>query len=432
MRPSSSTLASRRTFLASGILFIGAIAALPGCKDTSQTSGTSGTQGASNGNAVSSGGDKPSAAGGSTGAAGTKAPPYDASAPEVKIGAYFSLSGATATFGKGSVKGIQMAFDEVNKAGGVLGKPLKLVVQDTASKAEQGGLAVSNLIYREKVLAVLGEVASSISLAGAPVCQTAGVPMLSPSSTNPAVTRVGDYIFRTCFIDPFQGKVAATFGRETLKLQNAAVLTDSSSDYSKGLTQVFRDEWKKAGGTIVAEQSYTQGDKDFRGQLTSIKGKNPDVLYVPGYYTEVGNIAVQARSTGMKQVMMGGDGWDSPKLYEVAKAQLQGSYFSNHYSSQSKDPRVVAFISRFKAKYNGEVPDALTAVGYDAALMLADSIKRAGALDRVKLRDAMARTKDFPGVTGTFSIDENRNAVKPAVMLKIVGNEGQYVATVKP
>lgn len=360
------------------------------------------------------------------------AAPYDASAPEIKIGGYFSLTGDTATFGQGSVKGIQMAFDEVNKAGGVLGKPLKLIVRDDASKSEQAGGEVKQLIYQENVLAVLGEVASSSSLAGAPVCQSAKVPMLSPSSTNPAVTRIGDYIFRSCFIDDFTGAAAAKFARTTLKAKTAAVLTDSANDYSKGLSQAFRDEWKKAGGVLVAEQSYAKGDKDFRGQLTAIKGKNPDVLYVPGYYTEVGNIAVQARSAGLKQPMLGGDGWDSPRLYEIAKAQLQGSYFTNHYSPQSKDPKVVAFIQRFKAKYSGETPDALTAVGYDAALMMADAIKRAGALDRAKLRDALASTKNFPGVTGTFSIDANRNAVKPLVILKIVGSGGQYVTTVNP
>lgn len=439
MRPSFtsiSTSSTRRTFLASSLLFIGALAALPGCKDTSQSAGTEGA-GATNGNSVAQSGSQngvtnAGGAGSSAGTGGQVATPYDASAPEIKIGAYFSLSGDKATFGRGSVKGITMAFEEVNKAGGVLGKPLKLITQDTASKTEQGGSVVKNLIYRENVLAVLGEVASSISKAGAPVCQDAKVPMLSPSSTDVAVTRIGDYIFRTCFIDPFQGKVAAKFGRENLKLKSAAILTDSSSDYSKGLTQVFRDEWKKAGGDIVVEKSYTQGDKDFRSQLTSIKGLNPDVLYVPGYYTEVGNIAVQARSTGMKQLMMGGDGWDSPKLFDVAKAQLQGCYFSNHYSPQSKDKRVVDFIARFKARYNGEIPDALTAVGYDAALVMADAIKRAGALDRAKLRDALARTKDFPGVTGTISMDANRNAIKPAVILKIVGSEGQYVTMVNP
>jgi len=440
MRPSSSThrpRLARRCFLPGGLLFVGALAALPGCKDASQNSASSANAssanaGSANGSAAAPSASASASAGQPASSGGQVAPAYDASGPEIKIGAYFSLTGDTATFGQGSVKGIQMAFDEVNKAGGVLGKPLKLIVSDTASRSDQAGTVVNQLIYQQKVLAVLGEVASSSSLAGAPVCQSAKVPMLSPSSTNPAVTRIGDYIFRSCFIDDFTGAAAAKFARTTLKAKTAAVLTDSANDYSKGLSRAFLDEWQKAGGTLVAKQFYAKGDKDFRGQLTAIKGKNPDILYVPGYYTEVGNIAVQARSAGITQPLMGGDGWDSPKLYDIAQAQVQGCYFTNHYSAQSKDPRVVAFVSRFKALHSGETPDALTAVGYDAALVMADAIKRAGALDRAKLRDALAGTKNFAGVTGTFSIDANRNAVKPLVILKIQGKEGQYVTTVNP
>ena len=431
MRP-SSIQTSRRTFLASGVLFIGAIAALPGCKDNAQTGGTAGTSGATNGNSIASGDGKPGGAAtkaGGTGAGAAAA--YDASAPEIKIGAYFSMTGSEASFGINSVNGIKLAFEEVNARGGVLGKPLKLIVRDDASKSDQAGSAARQLIYQEKVLGVLGEVASSASLAAAPVCQDAGVPMLSPSSTNPAVTRIGDYIFRACFIDPFQGAVISRFARENLKAKKVAILTDNSSDYSKGLTEVFREDWTKNGGQIVVEKSYTKDDKDFRGQLTAIRGTNPDILFVPGYYTQVGNIAIQARSSGIKQPMLGGDGWESPKLFDIAKAQVQGCYFSTHFSPQSKDPLVVGFVARFKEKYK-EAPNGLAAVGYDSALMMADAIKRAGTLDRSKLRDALARTKDFAGVTGVISMDADRNAVKPAVILKVVGNEAQYVTTVKP
>jgi branched-chain amino acid transport system substrate-binding protein len=400
--------------------------AVGGCK--SPDSGTASTSG---GSGSSTGGGASTSGGSGSAPSASAAPAYNADQPEILIGAYFSLTGATATFGKGSVSGISMAFDEINAKGGINGKKIKLITIDDASKTEQAASAVQQLINQHKVLAILGEVASSNSLAAAPICQKAQVPMLSPSSTNPKVTQVGDYIFRACFIDPFQGAVISKFARENLKAKKAAVLTDTASDYSKGLSEVFVEDWKKNGGQVVAEASYAAGDKDFRGQLTSIKGKAPEVIVVPGYYTEVGNIAVQARSSGLKQPMLGGDGWDSPKLFEVAKAQLQGSYFSNHYSSQSKDPKVVKFVADYKAKY-GSVPDALTAVGYDAAYVMADAIKRAGALDRAKVRDALAQTKELVGVTGTISMDENRNAIKPAVMLQIAGNEAKYVTTVKP
>ena len=368
---------------------------------------------------------------GSTASSANAAPPYDANQAKIVLGEYGSLTGATATFGKSSDNGIQMATDEINKAGGILGKQVEIKVVDDASKTEQASSAVLKLINEDKVLAVLGEVASSRSLAAAPVCQKAGVPMLSPSSTNPAVTEVGDYIFRTCFIDPFQGTVMSKFARDTLKAKKAAVLTDVANDYSKGLTQFFIEDWKKNGGTIVADPKYSEGDKDFHGQLTAIKGKNPDVIYIPGYYTEVGNIAVQARSSGLKQPMLGGDGWDSPKLFEIGRNAIEGSYFSNHYSPESKDPKVVKFVGDYKARF-GETPDSLAACAYDAARIMFEAIKRAGELDRAKLRDALAQTKDFDGVTGTISINDKRNAVKPAAILQVKGNGAEFVKTVEP
>ena len=354
-----------------------------------------------------------------------------ASGDEIVIGHFASLTGTTATFGKSTDNGIRLAFEQINAGGGVLGKNISVVTEDNASRTEQVPSVVQKLINQKKVLVLMGEVASSRSLAAAPIAQAAKVPMVSPSSTNPKVTQQGDYIFRTCFIDPFQGTVMSKFARDTLKAKNAAILTDVANDYSKGLTEFFTADWTKNGGKVVATASYTEGAKDFNSQLTKIKAANPDVIYVPGYYTEVGNIAVQARRLGIKQTMLGGDGWDSPKLFEIGGAAVQGSYFSNHYSAQSKDPRVVKFIADYQAKY-GSIPDALAAVGYDAALVVADAIKRAGETDRAKIREALATTKDFPGVTGTISIDENRNAVKPAVVLKVEGNEGKYVSTVNP
>ncbi|HEX9996637.1 MAG TPA: ABC transporter substrate-binding protein [Abditibacterium sp.] len=383
---------------------------------------------ASTGNNASGAGNTVAATGGAADVSPAK--PY--TGENLVIGLYGSLTGTTATFGISSQNGIKMAFDEINAKNPPLGKKLELISEDNGSKTEQVPAVVLKLINQNNVLALLGEVASSRSLAAAPIAQRAGVPMVSPSSTNPKVTEVGDYIFRTCFIDPFQGTVMAKFGRDTLKAKKAAILTDVANDYSKGLTQFFKEEWTKSGGTIVSEVSYSEGDKDFQAQLTKIKGTNPDVIYVPGYYTEVGNIAVQARRLGLKQVMMGGDGWDSPKLYEIGGKAIQGSYFSNHYSAQSKDPKVVKFVADYKKRFGANPPDALAAVAYDAAYLLSDAIKRAGAPDRAKIRDAIAQTKNFPGVTGVISIDDKRNAIKPAVVLKVVGNEGVYVSTVKP
>ena len=343
---------------------------------------------------------------------------------KILLGEYGSMTGSTATFGKSSHNGIMMAMEEINAAGGVLNKQVDVKALDDKGVADEAATVVKRLITNDNVLAILGEVASSRSLAAAPICQSAGVPMISPSSTNPAVTEKGDFIFRTCFIDPFQGTVGAKFAKDTLKASKAAVLTDVKNDYSVGLAKFFKEEFTKNGGQIVAEASYSEGDKDFRAQLTGIKGKNPDVIFIPGYYTEVGNIAIQAKSLGMKQPLLGGDGWDSEKLIQIGKGAVQGSYFSTHYSPESKDPRVVKFVADFKKKY-GETPDSLAACAYDAMKLMCDAIKRAGSTDRTKIRDAIAATKDFPGVTGNITLDDKRNAVKPAVILQVQGKSLQ-------
>jgi branched-chain amino acid transport system substrate-binding protein len=357
-------------------------------------------------------------------------PPYTGS--DILLGQFGSLTGTTATFGISTDNGVKMAIDEANAKGGALGKKIRVVTVDDGSKTDQAASAALRLINREKVLAIIGEVASSRSLAAAPVCQKAGVPMISPASTNPAVTQTGDYVFRTCFIDPFQGTVVAKFARDQLKAKRIAILTDSASDYSKGLTQYFTEEWKRGGGEIVSEVSYSEGDKDFRAQLTTIKGQNPDVIFVPGYYTEVGNLAVQARSLGLKQPLLGGDGWDSDKLYEISKGALEGSYYSNHYSAQDKSPRVANFVAAYKKRFGGKTPDVMAALGYDATLIMVDAIKRAGSTDRAKIRDAIAATKNFEGVTGNITLDKNRDAIKSAVILQVKGNSANYVTTIKP
>jgi branched-chain amino acid transport system substrate-binding protein len=350
---------------------------------------------------------------------------------EILIGEYGSLTGTTATFGQSTDNGIKLAFDEINAAGGLLGKKVKVLVEDDRSQPEEATTAVTKLINQSKVVAILGEVSSSRSLAAAPICQSSKVPMISPSSTNPRVTQQGDYIFRVCFIDPFQAPVMAKFAANTLKVKKVAILTDVRNDYSIGLQTFFRQNFKTLGGEIVAEQSYSEGDSDFRAQLTQIKASNPEAIYVPGYYTEVATIARQARELGITVPLLGGDGWDSPKLFEIGGEALNGCYISNHYSVDDPSPAIQKFVADYKQKY-GQTPDALAALGYDAARILADAIKRAGSTDGDNIRDALKAVKNFPGVTGTITINADRNAVKPAVVLKIEGGKFHYVETVNP
>jgi branched-chain amino acid transport system substrate-binding protein len=353
------------------------------------------------------------------------------SGDQILIGEYGSLTGGIATFGISTRNGSEMAFNEINQKGGVLGKQIKLLVEDDQSKPEEAGTVVTKLINQDHVVAVLGHVASSHSLAAAPICQANQVPMVSPSSTNPRVTQVGNYIFRVCFIDPFQGAVMAKFAADTLKLKRVAILVDVRSDYSVGLQTFFRQQFRQMGGEIVAEQSYSQGDSDFRAQLTQIKSLNPEAIYVPGYYTEVGTIVHQARELGITVPFLGGDGWDSPKLWEIGGTALNGCYFSDHYSTDDPNPAVQKFVNDYKAHYN-QVPDALAALAYDAARILADAITRAGSTDGAKVRDALAATKDFPGVTGSITINSDRNAVKPAVVLKVENGKYLLAETIQP
>jgi len=350
---------------------------------------------------------------------------------EIVIGEYGSLTGTTATFGQSTDNGIKMAFDEINAAGGVLGKKFRVIVEDDRSQPEEAATAVTKLINQNRVTAVLGEVSSSRSLAAAPICQSNKIPMISPSSTNPRVTQIGDYIFRVCFIDPFQGLVMAKFAANSLKLKRVAILVDVRNDYSVGLQTFFRQNFRQMGGEIVAEQSYSEGDSDFKAQLTQIKGSNPEAIYVPGYYTEVATIARQARELGMTMPLMGGDGWDSPRLFEIGGEALNGCYLSNHYSVDDPSPAIQKFVGDYRGRYK-QVPDALAALGYDAARILADAITRAGSTGGDKIRDALATTKDFSGVTGKITINEERNAIKPAVILKIDNGKFVYVETVVP
>jgi branched-chain amino acid transport system substrate-binding protein len=349
----------------------------------------------------------------------------------IKVGEYASLTGSEATFGQSSHKGTQLAIDDLNAAGGVLGRKIELITEDDQSQAGQPATAVRKLISSDGVVAVLGEVASSRSLEAAPICQQNKIPMISPASTNPKVTQVGDYVFRVCFIDPFQGTVMANFAQKTLKLNSVAVLSDVKSDYSLGLAKFFKLGFTSAGGKIATEENYSGGDKDFSAQLTAIKAANPDGLFVPGYYTEVGLIALQAKQLGLNCPIFGGDGWESSSLVPIGGAALEGDYFSTHYSPEDTSPAVQKFVKEFQARY-GEVPDAMAALGYDSALILADAIKRAGATDGAKVRDSLAATRNFAGITGNITMDANRDASKPAVILAIKNGAFKYLETVQP
>lgn len=357
--------------------------------------------------------------------------PASGAADTILIGEVGSMTGGEASFGTSTNNGLTLALSEINAAGGVKGKKLAVATLDDQSKPEEAATAITKLITQNKVLAVIGEVASSRSLAMAPIAQNYKVPMISPASTNPKVTEQGDYIFRVCFIDPFQGTVMAKFAHETLKAKKVAILRDVKNDYSVGLANFFIETFKKSGGEIVTDVSYSAGDTDFSSQLTAIRAKKPDAIFVPGYYTEVGLIARKAKDLGITAPLMGGDGWDSPRLIEIGGPALNGSYFSNHYSADDTSPVVQNFVKKYKEKY-GETPDSMAVLGYDAALILADAMKRAPDLSGPALRDAIAATSKFPAVTGLITIDKNRNPVKSAVVLKIENGAYKFQSTVNP
>lgn len=344
--------------------------------------------------------------------------PQGAGGDKVRVGVFMSLTGTTANFGISSVNGIKLAAKEVNDAGGINGKQIELLVQDDRSDAQEAATIVTKFVTQDQVHAILGEVASSRSIAAAPIAQNAKIPMLTPSSTNPEVTKKGDFIFRSCFIDPVQGAAIAQFAARTLGAKNAAIMVDRKNDYSTGLEEVINNTFTKMGGKIVATQSYQEGDQDFNAQLTSLKGANPEVIFVPGYYNDVGLIAKQARDKGITVPLVGGDGWDSTQLYAIGGSALNGSYFTNHYSPYDTDPKVQKFVNDYKATY-GSIPDALAATAYDAAHIMFDAIKRSKSLEGADIRDALAATKDYPGVTGTVTFNANRDAVKPIVMIEI-------------
>lgn len=365
------------------------------------------------------------------------APPPSAGAPAdaLRIGHVTSLAGAEATFGTSANNGVKLAIDEVNAKGGVNGKKVELLVYDDQGKPEESATAATRLETQDRVTVLIGAITSSRALAIAPISDTNQVPTVSPSATNAKVTKDGDktrpYMFRVCFIDPFQGTVMGKFARENLKLGKAAVLRDVSSDYSVGLADSFIKEFTRLGGQVVADVTYKAGDQDFKAQLTAVKGKSPEIVYLPGYYTDVALIGRQARELGLKAPMAGGDGWDSGKLYEIAQGALDGSYFTNHYTDENPSPVVQEFVKKHQQVY-GSRPDAFAALGYDAARVALDALQRAATPTRAAVRDALEQTKGFQGVTGTISFDADHNPVKSAVVLGVEHNKPKYVTTIEP
>lgn len=350
----------------------------------------------------------------------------------IVVGHYASMTGAQATFGQSTDKGIRLAIEERNAAGGVKGRKIELKTLDDAGKQTEAATAVTRLINDSHAVAILGEVASSLSLVGGPIAQKNKVPMISPSSTNPDVTGVGDMVFRVCFLDSFQGYVNAKFARDNLKATKAAILYDQAQAYSSGLAADFKKAFTELGGTIVAEQAYTGGNLEVSSQLQSIKGAGAEVVFLPGYYSDVGTIIRKAREGGISQPFLGGDGWDSVELAKIAGDAINGNYYSNHYSHEEQRPEVQNFVAAYGKKYGGEVPDGLAALGYDAAMLLFDAMERAPSLGGTDLAAAIAATKDFKGVTGTFSIDEHRNAKKSAVILEYKDGVPTMAARIEP
>ncbi len=361
-----------------------------------------------------------------------------ANSNEVKIGILNEMTGGNATMGTSSANGAKMAIKEANAKGGVLGKQIKAVIADNKSEPSEAANAMTKLATQDKVVAITGMFASSNAIAASSVAESTKVPFLAVGATNPKVTvdektgKVKDYTFRVCFIDPFQGTVGANFVLNTLNLKKAAMLVDSSSDYSKGLAAFFKDAFTKGGGAVLAEEAYLQKDQDFKTILTKVKALNIEVLYVPGYYEEVGKIVKQARELGINIPIVGGDGWDSPKLVEIGTAAaLNNTYFTNHYSVDDTSATSREFVEAYKKEY-GQAPDAMSVLGYDAANVLIDAIKRANSLDPAKIREALAATKDFTTITGSTTLNATHDAVKNAVIIEMKDGKQMFKATVKP
>ena len=364
----------------------------------------------------------------------TPAAALHAAAPSgepVKIGFFMSITGRDASFGEAALRGARLAIDDLNAAGGILGRPAQLVVEDNRSLPGESATAVKKLIGRDKVVALVGECASSRTLEAAPVAQGAGVPLVTPASTNPRVTAVGDCIFRVCFADPFQGAVLATYAWKNLGLRRAALLLDATAPYSIGLGEVFSRTFTALGGEIVATQKYGGGAKDFRAQLTAIRATRADAIFLPGYYVEAGLAAQQSRELGLRATLLGGDGFEAPQLLEIGGAALEGTVYSTHYSAESTDPASRRFVAAYTARH-GSAPVGLAALTYDSVQLIADAARRAGSTERTALKNALAATRDFPGITGRTTLDANRDAIKDAAIITVRGGRCVFVESVQP
>ncbi len=356
----------------------------------------------------------------------------------IKIGVINEMTGGNATMGTSGANGAKMAIKEANAKGGVLGKQLEAVIADNKSEPSEAANAMTKLATQDKVVAVTGTFSSSNAIASSNVAEVSKLPYIAVGATNPKVTvdeksgKVKDYTFRVCFIDPFQGTVGANFVLNTLKLNKAVMLVDSSSDYSKGLASFFKDAFVKGNGTVLAEEAYLQKDQDFKTILTKVKALNPEVIYLPGYYEEVGKIVKQAREIGITVPIIGGDGWDSPKLVEIATAApLNNTYFTNHYSVDDTSASSKAFVEAYKKEY-GQAPDAMAVLSYDAINVLIDAMKRANSAEPEKIREALAATKDFMAITGATTLNATHDAVKSAVIIEMKDGKQMFKATVKP
>lgn len=349
----------------------------------------------------------------------------------IKVGMLTPLSGPIAIYGQTTLNGIKLATEELNKKGGIKGNKIELIIEDNKGDAAEAVNAVKKMISVNKIKALLGPVISTNSLAVAPIMQENKIPMLTPTGTNSTITEVGDYIARTCFIDEFQGQVMGAFAIKNLKAKNAVIMTDVNSDYSEGLGEEFKKVFEANGGKIIDTVSYVANDVDFTSQLTKIKMKKPEVIFVPGYYSEVSLIVKQARELRIDSVFLGGDGWDNGKLFEIAGDSINGSYISTHFSPESEDEQIQNFLKNYKARF-GEEPSVLSALGYDAARVMYAAMEKTENCDSTEIKNEVNKTKDFKGITGTISLDQNRNAVKSAFVLEAKDGGFKYKATVAP
>ncbi len=347
-----------------------------------------------------------------------------------RLGFLVPLTGVQASFGQDAIRGTEMAAEEINTAGGIFGHPLVLKVKDTASLSEKTSAAVTDLIDTDKVAAIIGEIATDRSLIAAPLAQTRGVPLITPGSTHEKVTQAGDYVFRICYTDAFQASVMAKFAR-SMKVDKAAVLSDPANPYSAGLAEIFRKDFTAAGGSIVAEETYLAGDGGFARQLDAIRAKGPEMVFLPSYYGDAAPIIREARQVGLDVPFLGTDGWDSPEFLQVGGAAADNCYFSGHFSAESKLPQVVTFAAAYAQKF-GTPPPPLAALSYDAVYFVADALKRAGSGEGPALRDALATTRDFSGVTGKITLDANRNPAKSAVITRVENGKFTYLETIEP